>query len=130
MASGAKTISNKLSQRGWKRKKGFETLRKSMKKSEISEELGGDRRTIYNWSARTENEKDYEDQKPKGIPQKLAKDQKDKLKAIIHKGPREYRYDTYLWTLKRTVKVIVKEFDVAYNTAYVWRVVQSLRICE
>ncbi len=40
----------KLSDIEWKRKQGYDMLRRGMKRSVISKKLGVDRKTIYNWS--------------------------------------------------------------------------------
>ena len=112
--------------REWKRKQGFEMLKKGMKKSVISKKLGVNRRTVYNWSLRLEKSEDWRDRKQPGSKSRLTKDQKEKLKGIIDSGPRTYGYDTDLWTLKRISEVISKEFNVNYNTTHIWRVLKNL----
>ena len=112
--------------REWKRKQGFEMLKKGMKKSVISKKLGVNRKTVYNWSIRLEKSEDWHDSKQPGSESKLTKDQKEKLKKIIDSGPRTYGYNTDLWTLKRISEVISKEFNVRYNTTHVWWVLKNL----
>ena len=126
MASGQKNKDRKMSEREWKRKRGFEMLKRGKKKSEISRRLGVDRKTVYNWSVRIERERDWEDKKPYGRPEKLTKEQKDRLKTIIDSGPRNYGYDTDLWTLKRIAEVISREFGVSYRFTHVWYILKSL----
>lgn len=118
--------SDKAEVREWKRKQGFEMLKKGMKKSVISRKLGVNRRTVYNWSIKLEQNGDWHDKKQPGSRSKLTKVQKEKLKKIIDSGPRSYGYDTDLWTLKRISEVIEKEFDVEYNTTHIWRVLKNL----
>lgn len=112
--------------REWKRKQGFEMLKKGMKKSVISKKLGVNRRTVYNWSLRLAKSEDWRDRKQPGSKSRLTKNQKEKLKEIIDSGPRTYGYDTDLWTLKRISEVISKEFNVNYNTTHIWRVLKNL----
>lgn len=100
-------------------------LKKGMKKSVISKKLGMNRKTVYNWSVKLEQSKDWNDRKQPGSKSKLTKEQKEKLKKIIDSGPRSYGYDTDLWTLKRISEVIWKEFDVEYNTTHIWRVLKN-----
>ena len=126
MASVTKNNHDKISEREWKRKRGFEMLSKGMKKSVISKKLGVDRKTVYNWSKRMESDRDWKDHKSGGRHQKLSKEQKEKLKDIINDGPRKYGFKTELWTLKRIREVIQKEFGVSYNTTHVWRVLRNL----
>ena len=45
---------DKSALREWKRKQGFEMLRKGMKKSVISKKLEVNRKTVYNWSVKLE----------------------------------------------------------------------------
>ena len=118
--------SDKSEIREWKRKQGFEMLKKGMKKSVISKKLGVNRKTVYNWSVKLEQSGDWHDIKQPGSKSKLTKDQKEKLKRIIDGGPRSYGYDTDLWTLKRISEVISGEFDVSYNTTHIWRVLKNL----
>ena len=118
--------SDKSEIREWKRERGFEMLKKGMKKSFISEKLGVNRKTVYNWSVKLEQSGDWHDRKQPGSRSKLTKDQKEKLKRIIDGGPRSYGYDTDLWTLKRISEVISGEFDVSYNTTHIWRVLKNL----
>jgi len=117
---------NNASVREWKRSQGFEMIRKGMKRSVISEKLGVNRKTVYNWSVKLEKTGDWHDIKQKGAQSKLNSDQKKKLKEILDSGPRKYGYSTDLWTLKRIADVILKEFGISYNTTHVWRVLRAL----
>ena len=80
--------SDKAEVREWKRKQGFEMLKKGMKKSVISRKLGVNRRTVYNWSIKLEQNGDWHDRKQPGSRSKLTKVQKEKLKKIIDSDPR------------------------------------------
>lgn len=116
----------KLSENEWKRKKGYSMLKDGLKKSEIAEKLHVDRKTVYNWSVRMEKDLDWKNRKQRGAKSRLSAEQKRELKKIIDAGPREYGYDTDLWTLKRIADVILKEFDVHYNSTYVWWILHEL----
>lgn len=117
---------DKLSVIEWKRKQGYDMLRQGMKKSVISEKLGVDRKTVYNWSVRMEDGIDFKNRKQKGGISRLSPEQKKKLKEIIDNGPGEYGFDTDLWTLKRIAEVIEKEFNVHYNTTYIWQILDRM----
>ncbi|EQD55576.1 ISXoo2 transposase [mine drainage metagenome] len=116
----------KLSEMEWKRKKGYRMLENGLRKSEIAKKLRVDRKTVYNWSARMEKGIDWKNRKQRGAESRLSAGQKCDLKKIIDAGPREYGYDTDLWTLKRIADVIMKEFDVHYNPTYVWWILHEL----
>ena len=117
--------SDKSEIREWKRKQGFEMLKKGMKKSVISKKLEVNRKTVYNWSVKLEQSGDWHDRKQRASKGKLTEDQKEKLKKIIDSGPSSYGYDTDLWTLKRISEVISGEFNVDYNTTHIWRVLKN-----
>ena len=117
---------DKSALREWKRKQGFEMLRKGMKKSVISEKLEVNRKTVYNWSVKLEHNSDWHDRKQPGSRSKLTGEQKEKLKKIIDSGPRAYGYDTDLWTLKRISEVISREYNIEYNTTHIWRVLKNM----
>ncbi len=117
---------DKSALREWKRKQGFEMLRKGMKKSVISKKLEVNRKTVYNWSVKLEQSGDWHDRKQPGSKGKLTENQKEKLKKIIDSGPRIYGYDTDLWTLKRISEVISREYNIEYNTTHIWRILKNL----
>ena len=124
--TGISKHDGKLSDIEWKRKQGYDMLRRGMKKSVISKKLGVDRKTIYNWSVRMENGIDFKNRKQKGGISRLSPEQKKKLKEIIDNGLGEYGFDTDLWTLKRITEVIEKEFNVHYNTTYIWQILDTM----
>jgi len=110
----------------WKRKQGYDLIEKNFKNSEISKILHVNRRTVYSWRVRKENNVGYENIKQKGAKSRLSEDQKKKLKKILEDGSSQYGYDTDLWTLKRIAEVIEREFHVHYNTTYIWQILDKM----
>jgi len=126
MSSGTVHKRDKLTDMEWKRKQGYDLIRKGMKKSEISKMLHVDRRTVYSWTIRMENNIGYRNRKQKGQESRLSEEQKKKLKKILDDGASQYGYDTDLWTLKRIAEVIDNEFHVHYNVTYVWQILDKM----
>ena len=83
----------------WKRGRGYEMLCQGMKKSVISMKLGVNRKIVYNWFKRIENDCDYRSRKKTGRKSHLSGEQKETLKKIIDSGALVYGYPTYIWQL-------------------------------
>ena len=104
----------------------MELLRSGMKQTAVARKVGVNRRTVYEWKKRIENDHDYRSRKKTGRKSHLSVDQKETLKKIIDSGALTYGYPTDLWTLKRIAEVIEKEFSVHYNTTYIWQLLDVL----
>jgi len=63
------------------------------------------------------------DEQRSGRPPKLRAKQRNKLIAILDKGPAYNRNG--LWTTKEVREIIRKEFGVKYAHPYVWQVLQT-----
>jgi transposase len=118
--------SGTLTETEWKRKEGMELLRSGMKQTAVAKKVGVNRRTVYEWKKRIENDHDYRSRKKAGRKSRLSVEQKETLKKIIDSGALAYGYSTDLWTLKRIADVIEKEFSVHYNTTYIWQLLDVL----
>ena len=110
----------------WKRKQGMELLRSGTKQAHVARKMGVNRRTVYDWRKRMDNDQDFRNRKKKGRNSRLTDDQKKRLKEIIDNGAVSYGFLTDLWTLKRIAAVIEKEFGVHYNTTYIWQLLRVL----
>ncbi len=126
MSSGTASRQDKLTDMEWKRKQGYDLIEKNFKNSEISKVLHVNRRTVYSWRVRKENNVGYENIKQKGAKSRLSEDQKKQLKKILEDGASQYGYDTDLWTLKRIAEIIEHEFHVHYNTTYIWQILDRM----
>lgn len=73
---------DKSALRKWKRKQGYEILKKGMKKSVICDKLEVNRRTLHNLYVELEQSMDLHSRKQPGA--------KEKLEKIIDSGLREY----------------------------------------
>jgi transposase len=110
----------------WKRKRGMELLRSGMKQAHVARKMGVNRRTVYDWKKRVDNDHDFRNRKKKGRNSRLTDKQKEELKRIIDSGGTSCGFPTDLWTLKRIAVVIEKEFGIHYNTTYIWQLLRIL----
>lgn len=117
-----------VSVREWRRKKGYELLRKGVRKADIARTLDVDWKTVKRWERRMESGggTSWKDVKPSGKPSKLTGKQRDALMKILIKGALARGYPTDLWTLKRVAEVIRQEFGVEYNVTHIWRVLRDM----
>ncbi len=107
-------------------RQGMELLRSGMKQAHVARKMGVNRRTVYDWKKRVENDQGFRNRKKKGRNSRLTDDQKKRLKEAIDNGAVSYGFPTDLWTLKRIAAVIEKEFGVRYNTTYIWQLLRVL----
>ena len=75
--------SGTLTETEWKRKEGMELLRSGMKQTAVAKKVGVNRRTVYEWKKRIENDHDYRSRKKAGRKSRLSVEQKETLKKII-----------------------------------------------
>ena len=117
-----------ISEREWKRRKGYELLRAGVRKADIARTLGVDWKTVKRWERRMEGgcADSWKDVKQPGKPSKLSGKQRQMLMKILIKGALARGYPTDLWTLKRVAEVIRQEFGVEYNVTHVWRVLRDM----
>ncbi len=70
----------------------MELLRSGMKQTAVARKVGVNRRTVYEWKKRIENDHDYRSRKKTGRKSHLSVDQKETLKKIIDSGALAYGY--------------------------------------
>ena len=116
-----------ISEREWKRRKGYELLSKGVRNADLARTLEVSWNTVGRWAKRMNNgdNSSWKDVKPPGKPSKLSGKQRQELLKILVKGALAKGYPTDLWTLKRVAEVIRQEFGVEYNVTHVWRVLRD-----
>jgi len=86
--------------------------------TELAEWFDVQRRTIYGWFKRLEDEPlpeaIYEDHRT-GRPRKLSDSQQTQLREILHESPDAVGYDGATWTPALVQQYLQREFDVAYS---------------
>lgn len=61
-----------------------------------------------------------------GKPSRLSSKQREKLVALLRRGPLAAGYETNLWTCPRVAEVIQRTFGVTYHAAHVWKILHGL----
>lgn len=86
--------------------------------SELAEWFGVERKTIYNWLTRLE-EQNYElavrDAARSGRPSRLTSDQRDLLRHVLREPPRKEGFEAETWTPRLVQTYLASEFEVTYS---------------
>jgi len=95
--------------------------KEGLTQSETARQLKVDPRTIRKWLAwhGERGSRGLKARKTPGRPSRFSSKDRDKLEAILLKGPREAGYDSDLWSCPRVAEVIRREFGVRYHVDYV-----------
>jgi transposase len=90
---------------------------------DVAMAYGVDRRTIFRWVSRLENEgpSGLNRRAGSGRPRKLEELSEVELCDIILEGAAVYGYETDLWTVARVRRVIADEFGIQLSKNTVWR---------
>ena len=92
--------------------------KKGISQSELSEWFDVERKTIYNWLTRLE-EQDLDDairdEHRAGRPRKLSEEQLGDLQEILQKPPTEAGLDAPAWTTELLQRFIRDEFEIDYS---------------
>lgn len=86
--------------------------------TELAEWYGVQRRTIYSWLKRLEEQPLTEavhDAHRSGRPRKLSSQQQDGLKQILHQPPQEVGYDALTWSPELVSQYIDDIFGIDYS---------------
>lgn len=89
-----------------------------MTQSELAKWFGVERKTIYNWLTRLE-EQDLDsairDEQRTGRPRKLSEQQLSELEEILHNPPTEVGLDAPAWTTELLQEFLRNRFNIDYS---------------
>lgn len=86
--------------------------------TELAEWYGVQRRTIYNWLKRLEDEPLEEavtDEARSGRPRKITESQQKKLENVLQDSPADVGYDAASWTPALVQRFLQETFGVEYS---------------
>lgn len=86
--------------------------------TELAEWYDVERRTIYSWLKRLEQEpleQAVRDDHRSGRPRKLSEQQQTKLEETLHEPPTDAGYDAPAWTPALVQQYLAEMFDVTYS---------------
>ena len=109
-----------------RRRKGMRMLARGVAQSEVARALEVSRQTASSWAKQLAEDAQAWRRKPLGRPSGLDAAQKKALGKALLAGAVANGFPTELWTLARVVKLIKREFGVAYSTVNVWRILRDL----
>ena len=84
------------------------------------------RQTTATWAKKLAEDAQAWRRKPLGRPGGLDAGQKKRLGKALLAGAVANDFATELWTLARVAKLIEREFEVAYSTVNVWRILREM----
>jgi transposase len=96
--------------------------------TEIAEQYGIARKTVYNWLVRFERHEISEaivDDTHPGRPSKLSTDQQQRLEKLLREPPPDAGYDADHWTPALVCELVSDEFSVEYSIPHIRRVMHE-----
>lgn len=96
--------------------------------TEIAEQYGLARKTVYNWLTRFEDapvREAIDDADRPGRPPRLPDDERSRLADRLREPPRAAGYDAESWTPWLVRDLIATEFDVEYSIPHVRRLMRE-----
>lgn len=109
-----------------RRRKGMRMLARGVTQAEVARVLEVSRQTASSWAQRLTEDAQAWRRKPLGRPSGLDAAQKKVLGKALLTGAVANGFPTELWTLARVVKLIEREFGLAYSTVNVWRILREM----
>ncbi len=105
-----------------------EDFARGMKAADVARKYNVHRSSASRWKRDFEEEgkKGLASQKGSGRPTKLSDQQKVTLADFLVEGAQKYGFETDLWTSKRVVKLIKKEFGINYHFNHIPKLLHAL----
>lgn len=109
-----------------RRREGMRLLARGVKQADIARRLEVSRQTVSSWAkARAADPKAWRN-KALGRPGGLTDAERQRLSRLLLDGAIAAGFPTELWTLKRVVAMIEREFGRSYSTVHAWRLLKAL----
>jgi transposase len=110
-----------------RRRQAIAMLRSGKTYRDVAKELDSSLSSVVRWwqAYKTEGRQGIQSQAKWGRPPHLADQQQKDLKMILLQGAASAGYTTDLWTLKRIVLLIRKEYGVRYTNVGVWKLLRQ-----
>jgi transposase len=92
-------------------------LDRQMKPKEIALLLGVDDQTVRQWRRLylKKGRDGLVSRKSPGRPRKLTAEQRQQFLEMLKRPPKEFGFDTFLWTTKMMAKLILEKFGVSHH---------------
>ena len=111
-----------------RRLRAWELVQKGWKQIDVAEALGVTRGAVSQWvrQAREGGMEALRRRKPPGGRPKLNDAQLAQLPELLERGPGAFGFCGEIWTRRRVVQVIEREWGVAYHPSQVGRILRGL----
>ena len=115
----------------WKEKRrmrAYKLKKKGWKQTDIAEALGVTDGAVSQWmaTAREGGKEALRRSVDTGPDKRLPDEDRQKLPALLEKGPEHYGFRGQVWTRERVGKVIEWEFGVSYHETQVGRILDQI----
>jgi transposase len=110
-----------------RRLRAIDLLQRDVPVHVVAERVGVDRRSVRRWKAahRGQGRAGLRARPTPGRPAKLTGAQRKQLVRLVVAGPEAAGYGTSLWTCRRLVDVIRRQFKVVYHPDHVGRLLRA-----
>lgn len=108
-----------------RRERALALLRRGQPAREVAAAVGVTARTVRRWQ-QTEGRSKQPSRLPAGRPQRLSRQQVQRLERALHRGAFAQGYAGDFWTLDRIGQLIWQLFGVRYHPSGVWHVLRRL----
>src|SRR5437899_4104198 len=110
-----------------RRLRAIELLQRDVPVHAVAERLGVDRRSVRRWKRahRRQGRAGLRARPASGRPPKLGAAQRRRLARLVIAGPEAAGYRTGLWTCRRVVDLIRRQFKVVYHPDHVGRLLRA-----
>jgi len=110
-----------------RRLRAIDLLQRDIPVHVVAERLGVDRRSVRRWKRahRRQGRAGLRARPASGRPPKLSAAQRQRLARLVIAGPEAAGYHTGLWTCRRIVEVMRRQFKVVYHPDHVGRLLRA-----
>jgi transposase len=110
-----------------RRRQAINMLRSGKTYRDVAKELDSSLSSVVRWwqAYKKDGRQGIRSQAKWGRPTHLASDQQEDLKKMLLQGAASAGYTTDLWTLKRIVQLIRKEYGIRYTNVGVWKLLRQ-----
>ena len=103
-------------------------VRQGVPQKEVARRFNVSRQTVSRWTSKQRLLGDEALKKSVRIGRSpsLTAEQRELLKSLLARSPRNFGYEGRSWTCPRVARLIESQFGVVYHPGHVWKVLTSL----
>lgn len=103
-------------------------VRQGVPQKEVARRFNVSRQTVSRWTSKQRMLGDEALKKSARIGRspELTSEQRELLKGLLSRNPRNFGYEGRSWTCPRVARLIESQFGVVYHPGHVWKILTSL----